>query len=172
MTHAAVPIAMALGLGRSRIPPVLVGLGIGAAMLPDLDVLSFQFGIPYEHALGHRGASHSLALSLVFALVCAAAIRGAVGARTAFLYLFASMASHGVLDMLTDGGHGVALLWPLSEERLFAPIRPVQVSPLGISRFFSAEGASVIASELVWIWLPCALLVLILRTVRHAPKAA
>ena len=47
-----------------RLALVLVTL----AVLPDLDVLGFHAGIPYEHTLGHRGLSHSLLFALVVGL--------------------------------------------------------------------------------------------------------
>jgi inner membrane protein len=47
-----------------RLALVLVTL----AVLPDLDVLGFHAGIPYEHPLGHRGLSHSLLFALVVGL--------------------------------------------------------------------------------------------------------
>ena len=37
----------------------------------------------------------------------------------------AAMASHGILDMMTDSGQPVAYLWPLSSVRLFADWRPI-----------------------------------------------
>lgn len=172
MTHAAVPLAIGLGLGRARIPPMLLALGVAAAMLPDLDVISFRLGIPYEHAFGHRGASHALAAALMFALGCASVSRGTVGFRTASLFLFVAAASHGLLDMLTNGGHGVALLWPATEERLFAPWRPIEVSPLRLSRFLSKEGAAVLVSEALWVWLPCIFLAALLRLSMRGKKSA
>src|ERR1019366_3863980 len=45
--------------------------------------------------------------------------------------------THPLLDALTDGGSGVMLLFPFSEDRLFFPWRPIHVSPLGVLRFFS-----------------------------------
>jgi inner membrane protein len=63
-----------------------------------------------------------------------------------------------VLDAATDGGLGVALLAPFDAERVFFPFRPIAVSPIGASAFVSARGAAVLASELLWIWLPFALL--------------
>ena len=66
---------------------------------------------------------------------------------------FAATASHALLDMLTDGGLGVALFAPVSNARLFFPWRPVTVSPIGAG-FFSAQGAAVLLSEFVWVWLP------------------
>jgi inner membrane protein len=69
-------------------------------------------------------------------------------------YLFFCTASHGVLDALTDGGLGVAFLAPFDQSRYFFPVRPVAVSPIGISEFFSAYGVQILQSEAKWIWLP------------------
>lgn len=60
------------------------------------------------------------------------------------------MASHGVLDVFTDGGMGEVLLWPWSNERFLAPVRMIGAASLSISRFLSARGASVLLSELAW----------------------
>jgi inner membrane protein len=48
----------------------------------------------------------------------------------------------------------VALLSPFDLSRYFFPFRPIQVSPLSIQAFLSARGASILASELLWVWLP------------------
>ena len=64
------------------------------------------------------------------------------------------MASHGLLDTFTNGGRGIELLWPWTSERYFAPIRPIEVSPLGIRAFLSPRGAQVLQSEVIWVWLP------------------
>lgn len=154
LTHALIPLAAGIALDRRRIPSRLVVAGMIAAMLPDADVVAFKLGIEYAHALGHRGASHSL----VFALGCGAlAACGArwlkVSAVTAFVFVALAAASHPLLDMLTDGGLGVALFWPWSDARHFAPWRVIEVSPFA-NRFFSARGAEVLLSELRWVWLP------------------
>ena len=52
------------------------------------------------------------------------------------------LASHGILDTFTDGGLGCALLWPFSDERFFAPWRPLPVAPIGRA-FLSAAGLHV-----------------------------
>jgi len=64
---------------------------------------------------------------------------------------------------LTNGGSGIALLWPFSAERYFAPIQVIEVAPISVSRFFSARGAQVLLSELRWIWAPCAAVALLMR---------
>jgi inner membrane protein len=67
-------------------------------------------------------------------------------------------ASHGLLDALTDGGLGVAFFAPFDAGRYFLPWTPIRVSPIGLG-FFSARGAEVLASEVVWVWLPALALV-------------
>ena len=71
-----------------------------------------------------------------------------------WLYLALAMASHGLFDAFTNGGLGVALLAPFSNERFFFPWQPIEVSPLGLSRIFSARGVEVLASELLWVGIP------------------
>ena len=159
-SHAAVPLALGLGLGRDAVPPRLLLAGVVASTVPDLDVLTFSWGVPYAAPLGHRGFSHSLLFAVALALLGAAAARAlrAPPVRT-FAFLFVAGASHGALDTLTTGGLGVALLWPWSDRRLFAPaaLRVIAVSPLGLG-FFSARGLTVLGSEVLWIW-PIALAV-------------
>ncbi len=176
ISHAVVPLALGLGLGRKWIPPWLVIAGMAAAMAPDLDVIGFRFGVAYGDPFGHRGASHSLLVAAVIGLL------GGLVARlrrervtTGFLFLFAATASHGLLDTLTDGGHGVALLWPWSEARFFAPFRPIAVAPLGIRRIFSEQGMAAMLSELIWVWLPClagALGLVLLRRHHAVPRVS
>lgn len=164
LTHAVLPLAVAWGLGPRRISPRLAVAGAVAAMLPDADVIGFAMGVPYETAWGHRGASHSLALALICGLL-AAGLAGKLEStpRTVFLVVGGAMASHGLTDMLTDGGHGIAILWPLTGERFFWPSRPIEVSPIGLSRFLGPRGLDVLLSELVWLILPVLVLALTLR---------
>lgn len=155
LSHPAVPLAIGLGLGASRIPPRLLGCGVLASIAPDLDVVAFGLGIPYSHDFGHRGASHSLVLAALLGLVAlmiAPALRS--GRGTAFLFTAAAAASHGLLDMLTNGGLGVALWWPWSGERHFFDLRLIEASPLSLSRFFGPAGLTVLWTEFTWIWCP------------------
>jgi inner membrane protein len=132
--------------------------------MPDLDVLAFRFGIPYANEFGHRGASHSLAFAVLLGIVAAAlASRLQVSRLAAFLFVGASAASHGLLDMLTNGGRGVALWWPLSQERYFFPVRVIEVSPLSLHRLMTGHGMGVLQSELLWVWLPAVALLAVLR---------
>ncbi len=132
---------------RQRLSAGLL-LVVTASYLPDLDVVAFAFGIPYHHPFGHRGASHSV----VAALVCGALLAWFFRRRErGWLYGLAAGAAwltHPLLDMLTDGGLGVALFWPLSNERVFFPWRPLPVAPIG-GGFISQSGLRVALTELV-----------------------
>ena len=153
-THAVLPLAAGLALGRRTLSPRLVAAGMLAAIAPDFDSIAFKFGIAYADQFGHRGASHSIAFALALGLLAAIAAPWLRTTRwRAFLFIAACTASHPLLDAFTDGGLGVALLWPWSHERLFAPWRPIEVSPIGAG-FFSLRGLEVLWSELKWVVLP------------------
>ncbi|MCY1082190.1 metal-dependent hydrolase [Archangium lansingense] len=153
-----VAIGMALGrLGAGEASPGRTGawmVGMSAlAMLPDADVIAFALRIPYAATWGHRGASHSLFLAAVVALAVAAGTRLARGpAVKAGLLTLVAMGSHGVLDAMTTGGLGAALLWPADNVRYFLPLRPIPVAPIGAG-MLSARGLYVVTVELL-LFLP------------------
>ena len=153
-----VAVGMALGrLGVRQAAPRRVGLamlGMSAlAMLPDADVIAFVLRIPYAATWGHRGASHSLLLAAAVAGVVAAGTRLARGpAVKAGLLTLAALGSHGLLDAMTTGGLGAALLWPLDDTRYFFPLRPIPVAPIGAG-MLSRRGLYVVLVELL-LFLP------------------
>ena len=160
-------VAFGLAPGLSA-PRAAIVTGVVLSVLPDADAIGYWMGVPYGAPLGHRGLTHSLAFAGVLALVAFFLLRSRGAFREAteaspvllFLFLFLCAASHGVLDGMTDGGLGIAYFAPFSNHRSFLPWRPIRVSPISVSGFFDARGLSVLASEIVWIWLPCALLAL------------
>lgn len=131
-------------------------LGILLTMAPDIDVIAFRFGIPYEHMFGHRGISHSLAAALLISgLVAAIAARlSRQHPGLLWAYFFFCMASHGLLDMMTSGGRGIAIFAPFTNERYFFEVRPIVVSAIGVADFQTGRWMDVMASELRWIWFP------------------
>src|SRR5258708_11684308 len=146
ITHFIVGAALALPALESRtIRSVLPGWAIPVssgllAVAPDLDTVAMRaLKIPYSSFFGHRGFFHS-----PFFLILFSAILAAIVARRAAGWIAAMWAgcaiTHPLLDALTDGGSGVMLLFPFSEERMFFPWRPIHVSPLDISRFFDRAG--------------------------------
>jgi inner membrane protein len=167
-SHPAVPLALGFGLGRELVSRRLLLAGVAASILPDLDVVAFSFGIPYEHEFGHRGFSHSLFFAALVALLGACAYRWLhSGFGRAFFFLFLATASHGILDAFTNGGLGIALFWPWSSQRYFARYQLIEVAPISLSYFLSAWGVRVLLSELRWVWLPCGLLGIGLAVIRR-----
>jgi inner membrane protein len=148
--HIAVGMAGARVYGGGRVPPwSSMAWWSALSLLPDADIIGFALGVQYADPWGHRGATHSLtfsaALGVVIGLAAPKFRRPAV--RTA-LIASVVLASHGLLDTLTDGGLGCALLWPFSLTRYFAPWRPIPVAPIGLA-FFSPYGGLVALTELM-----------------------
>jgi inner membrane protein len=135
------------------------------SLAPDVDVIAFRLGISYSAPFGHRGAAHSICAALALAFIAALAARRTpeqvAGQTRLRLWLVCTIVaiSHGLLDTLTDGGLGIALLWPLSNQRYFAPWRPIPVAPIG-ARMLTMTGVRVVMTEalqfaplLVWsLW--------------------
>ncbi len=146
-------------------------LGMLCAVLPDADVVGFKFGIAYEDFWGHRGFSHSLLFALFLGiLITFIFYRKQVFSKTGLYlitYFTICTASHGVLDAMTTGGLGIAFLSPFDDTRYFFPWRPIQVSPIGASKFFSIWGIKVLLSELIWIGIPAGIYILVIRYVKN-----
>jgi inner membrane protein len=139
----------------------------GLGCLPDLDVLGFTYHIPYAGQFGHRGASHSLTVAVVAGVLSALVFGGRGRSRLRMgLTAVATVASHGFLDAMTDGGLGVAFFWPFSQQRFLFPWRPIPVAPIGAA-FFTHRGFAVFLSELA-IFAPFLIYALWPRTVHRA----
>ncbi len=156
VSHPA--IVLALAPWRSDMPSRrLVLWGVALSVAPDLDVIGFWLGVPYDSPFGHRGLTHSLFFALVLAaIVTAAVFRRSPSPIGVLAFLFLCAASHGLFDAMTDGGRGIALLAPFDGNRYFLPWRPIRVSPIGIGRFLGPRGLAILESELVAMWIPCA----------------
>lgn len=145
--------------------PVTAGL---FAVAPDLDTWAMlRFDLPRGSFFSHRGFFHSPFFLALLALALAS-----LAARGRAIFLLAAVwagaaATHPLLDMLTDGGTGVMLLFPFSAERLFFPWRPIRVSPLSIVRFFDRSG------EILWSEAPfCAAATLLGLAARRITRRA
>jgi len=150
ITHFIVGASLALPASRSRSigavvsPAALVFTAGFLAVAPDLDTALMRvFDIPHGSVFAHRGFFHSPFFLSVAALLLAAVAARRI--RASILPVAAVWAvcaiTHPLLDMLTDGGSGVMLLFPFSEARLHFQWRPIHVSPLGISGFFEGGRA-------------------------------
>jgi len=157
ISHFVVGAALALPAVESRVLCTVLprwGIPISCGLLaaaPDSDTFAMRaFDIPYGSFFGHRGFFHSPFFLILFSALLAASVarRQSRSAVLSLGLLWAGAAiTHPLLDMLTDGGAGVMLLYPFSDARLFFAWRPIHVSPLDISSFFSRAGG-ILLSEL------------------------
>lgn len=134
-------------------------LAIFCAVVPDMDAIGFWMGIPYDSVWGHRGITHSLFFAGLLSFIVVYFFYNSEKIFTRrwlilFLFFFVATASHGVLDAMTDGGKGVAFFAPFYDGRYFFSFRPIRVSPISITRFFSGRGWEVLKSEFIWVWIP------------------
>lgn len=168
-THALVPLAAGLAFAKRPMPWRLIIAASFAAAAPDLDALSKHFlHIPPTSIYGHRGAAHSLFMALAAGFVAALSHRRLeVRPLTAGICIGTAMASHGLLDMMTDGGLPVAYLWPLSSVRLFADWRPIHSGPVHLAHLFS-QAFVRFQSELWQLIIPLFALALLFRGLRFA----
>jgi inner membrane protein len=160
MTHAVVAVGLGKIFTARKMPWLFWELTVALSVLPDLDVLAFNLGIPYEAVLGHRGFSHSLCFALLGGFLTALLTYRYFAMPWWLLgnFFFAVTASHGILDAFTNGGLGIAFFSPVDTTRYFFPWTPIAVSPIGRS-FFSARGWQTMQSELLWVWIPTLVLV-------------
>lgn len=168
-THALLPIAVAVAVAKRPVPWTLVILAAVAAAAPDVDGLfKHLFPVPPNSIYAHRGAAHSLFVALA-AGALAAVFHKRLGVRrlTAGVLIASAMASHGLLDMMTDGGQGVAYLWPVSSVRLFADWRPIHSSPVNLAHLVS-ETLVRLMSDLRQLIIPMFVVALAIRASRAA----
>jgi inner membrane protein len=168
ITHGVIGIGAALAAAGPALSPRLAGFAVVCSVLPDADVAGLFLGVPYNHFFGHRGFFHSLLFALIVGVIAGAVyVKGREpSGRDRLLYvgLFSAIAaSHVLLDAMTNGGLGIALLSPLDTSRYFLPWTPIEVAPIGVRAFLSEWGVLVLVSECLWVWLPLAGIILVCR---------
>jgi inner membrane protein len=167
-THAFVGVLILETLRDQKKMVLFWVLAVLCSVLPDIDVVGFKFGVPYESLWGHRGMTHSLFFAALLGwLVVDIFFRDERRFSRAWWLLwtcfFLVTASHGILDAMTNGGLGVAFFAPFDNSRYFFPWRPVLVSPIWVDRFFGERAYLIIVSEFLWIWIPALALVLVAK---------
>src|SRR5262245_3708338 len=150
--HIAVGMAAARVQREGSVPlPSLSAMAYWSviALLPDIDFIAFAFGIPYGAPFGHRGATHSLAFAAGAALVISLFSRADGPARARLALTTALVvASHPLLDAMTNHGLGCAWLWPFDNTRFVMPWRIVPTLP-SFDALWSPVALRIAASELL-----------------------
>lgn len=176
ITHSVIGLAATFGFNTRNQSIKLILLSMTCSILPDADIIGYYWlYIPSYDFLGHRGFFHSLFFAVVVSvLVVYLFFRKEVDFSKKWwklvVYFFILTASHGLLDAFTNGGNGIALLSPISNDRYFFPWTPIEVSPLGIKALFSKRGLEVLISELLWVWAPILLFFLFSIKMRNQEK--
>ncbi len=170
-THPIVPVAAAYLIGRDKIPTrLLVAAGM-VSIIPDFDVIGLQYGISYGDQFGHRGFTHSIFFALMMAIIASLSNSYLQASKNiCFWMVFIGCCSHGVLDAFTDGGRGIAFFWPITAERYFFPWQPIEVSPIGLSRFLTPRGLDVLISEFWIVWIPAGILMILGKRMSSNPN--
>ncbi len=168
--HALTAYALGSGYNKGANPWKFTLLGIFCSVIPDADVLSFRFGVSYGDFWGHRGFTHSICFAILLAVIItiifySKEVTRLSGIRYMVFFALCSI-SHGLLDMMTDGGLGVAIFSPFDTTRYFLPWRPIKVSPMSVSRFFSYRGLEILKSEFLWIGIPCIIYIIFILALK------
>ena len=168
VAHAAIPVlTRRLVAVPEHLERRLLVAAVALACWQDADYATLAFEVRPEEMLGHRGLTHGLFVAAALALVVAfAAFRELRGTRAFWVvaaFLFVAGASHGVLDALTGGDVGVALLAPLSNARFASPFKLLASCPGGVDEMLGYWGVMTIANELLYVVVPLKLLVDALR---------
>lgn len=168
LTHAFTGVASGMAVYNRSFPKGFWILAILLPIIPDADVIGFKLGIPYSSFWGHRGFFHSVFFSC-FLGTLTGFILAWTGRKTWRQGLFYAgyfsfvTALHGILDAFTNGGLGIALLSPFTVKRYFFPVTPIKVSPISINRFLDWRGIEILINELLWVYLPCICIALLIR---------
>jgi len=165
-------------VGTALSPPCKSGrFWIAAALcaaLPDIDAVGRPFGnLDLESVFGgHRGITHSLAFAIMLGAVVSSTLGRGAPSRHSFVRLWIALAlataSHGVLDMLSIIGDGVALWAPFSwthYEFRWQPLGEIGSGPRGPARL-----PALVGNEVLWVGLPALVIVAIARLARRASR--
>ena len=140
--HAAGAIAISkLFKLKTKLSAGIIGFGVICRILPDIDIIAFKFGIPYESMWGHRGITHAIFFAVILAIVSGYFLsRSKKQFYASSLFIFLAPFSHSLLDAMTTGGKGVTFFAPFDNSRYFLPWRVVKVSPYWLKKLFIRMG--------------------------------
>jgi inner membrane protein len=168
-THAFLGLGLGNVVTERRMPWLFWVLSGLLPITPDFDAFSLH---RYGDMLGHRGWTHSLTFALVLgtatALVTFRYFKVKFWPLAGFFFLIT--ASHGILDALTFGGFGIPFFWPFYNER-FGSWGPVRVPDVSFE-WPDPRRSQSIRGELMWVWLPTMILVVVVAAYRHIRRRA
>lgn len=170
LAHAALPLVV-LGAARPALGPErrVAIAAVVCSCLPDLDMIGVLFEVRPTDPTGHRGVAHSLVMAALVALFVAIVWFRSLGLwgprwRRLAWFLFAVTASHGVVDAMTTGEAGVALLSPFDRGRHFLPLALLPSCPVGLTEWLGFWGLLTIANEVFYLLVPVGIVASLFRS--------
>ncbi len=166
---AALGALYSRGTGRNPRPAII---GFAAlAVAPDLDLLAGLFGVLPNTPLAHRGITHSILFAVTLGIIGLLVARGGAGARfwsggTVAL----ALASHGLLDTMSQLGNGPMLLWPFSTQSYEFLWRPIP-GVLNAAHYLTVQAIPTLVTETL-IFLPLLVYALLAFFPRRERKSA
>lgn len=149
-------------------PKVTIVTFAALAVAPDLDLVTALWGVPPNTPLSHRGISHSLAFSFAIALLVAFLVPRRGRRLLAGGMTLGALASHGLLDSMSQLGNGPMLLWPLTNQSYEFVWRPIP-GVLNSAHYLTVQAIPTLVTETL-IFLPLILFALITMFPRRARK--
>ncbi|HEY8073155.1 MAG TPA: metal-dependent hydrolase, partial [Labilithrix sp.] len=138
------------------------------ACWPDLDIATYALELRPPDEFAHGGATHSIYAAAAAALLVTGIAFDDLGIftrawRRVAWFLFGAALSHPLLDMLTAGDAGVALLWPFTDARAHLPWKLLPSTELGFDEYLSFWGLLTIANEVLYVVVPIAIVASLVR---------
>lgn len=172
ITQGLLGAALPQSVGKKPHVIVAGGLGLLAAMTPDLDVLIRSSTDPLLFLQFHRQFTHSLLFIPFGSLLCALLLHPLFGKRyglsfkQSWLYCALGFGTHGLLDACTS--YGTQLLWPLSDNRYawnsISVVDPAFTIPILVLLLFATIKRKPWLSRIALVW---ALAYLVLGSVQR-----
>ncbi|MCC6317823.1 MAG: metal-dependent hydrolase [Gemmatimonadaceae bacterium] len=157
---------VALSIAKNLQGPLRVGLGGWLAValvgnLPDVDRLLPGALREFHPLFRHRGLTHSLIFACIAGLAMALVWTLVRREREEWMRVYAisclAVGAHALIDMATEYGDGVAVLYPISDETMKFQWQPLGAVDLKRYPSRSLKVAMVLGNEVILVWLPAVL---------------
>lgn len=149
-------------------PSVAIVTFATLAVAPDLDLVTAAFGVTPGTPLSHRGITHSIPFALAIAALVALIARTRGRRLLAGVVTFGSLASHGLLDTMSQLGNGPMMLWPFTTQNYEFLWRPIP-GVLSSSHYLTLQAVPTLALETL-MFLPFIVFALVTCFPRRVEK--
>ena len=150
-------------------PRITILAFAGLALAPDLDLLTGALGVLPDTPLSHRGITHSFPFALALATMVGLVLRTRGRGGLAGVLVLGALASHGLLDTMSQLGHGPMLFWPFTTQYYELAWRPIP-GVLTASHYLTLQAIPTLVVETL-MFLPLIVFALLTLFPRRVDKA-